>query len=48
MSEEEDIQEVPIRAVHLALRAGEAYIKSKVHDDIENSDLHLVQNFLTV
>ena len=41
--EDEDIQEVPVRAVYLALRAGEAYIRSKVHDDIENSDLYLVR-----
>lgn len=38
-----DEQEVPERAVHLALKAGEAYLGSKYHDDIENSEIYLVR-----
>lgn len=43
---EEEQDEVPERAVHLALKAGEAYLSSKYHDDIENSELHLVSRLL--
>ncbi len=46
VSDNAEIQEVPVRAVHLALRAGEMYIRSKAHDDIENSDLHLVRKLM--
>lgn len=33
---------LPERAVQLALKAGEAYLGSMYHDDIEKSELHLV------
>jgi hypothetical protein len=43
---EVEVEVVPERAVRLALKAGEAYVSSKYHDDIENSDLHLVSTHL--
>ena len=40
--EEKVLEKLPERAVQLALKAGEAYLASMYHDDIEKSEVHLV------
>ena len=37
---------IPDAAVQLALRAGEFYLGSKKHFDVESSELHLVSAYI--